>query len=354
MAADFLEYGRSLVEGTVFADYATAISVFVVVWIALKIFEKVIVRKLKKLTQKTETDLDDALIGVLEGIGWPFYLVFSLYASFNFVELPALVSKYFGYLLYIVVLYYAVRSVQKIIDFGLKKAVDKRSGEDGDFDSSVLELIAQIIKWTLWLMALLLFLQNQGYQISALVAGLGIGGIAIAFALQNVLSDIFSFFTISFDKPFRVGDYIMVGADMGTVKRIGLKSTRIQTLQGEELVISNRELTETRVRNYKRMEKRRIVFGFGVIYGTPNKKLEKIPKIIRGIIDPIEITDFERVHFKDFGDSSLMYEVVYYIKSRQYVDYLEAQQEINLKLKAAFEKEGIEMAFPTRTIFIAK
>ncbi|MGC9310685.1 MAG: mechanosensitive ion channel family protein [Candidatus Aenigmatarchaeota archaeon] len=354
MAVNMTLPGQNPFEGTALAGYFTAIVVFAIFWIALKIFEKVVVRKLKSLSKKTKNDYDDALIGMLEGIGWPLYLMLSLYAAFHFAEIPALVTKYFNYLLFAVVIYYAVRSVQRLIDFALKKVVAKKEAEEGGFDPSVLELMVSIVKWTLWVIALLLFLQNQGYEISALIAGLGIGGIAIAFALQNILADIFSFFSISFDKPFKTGDYIVIGTDMGTVKKIGIKSTRIQTLQGEELVVSNRELTESRVRNYKRMEKRRIVFGIGVVYGTPNKKLEKIPKIIQGIIDPIKITDFDRAHFKSFGDSALLYEVVYYIRSSEYIDYMDTQQEINLKLKAAFEKEGIEMAFPTQTIFLAK
>jgi small-conductance mechanosensitive channel len=245
--------------------------------------------------------------------------------------------------------------LQKIIDYGFKKLLKKRQQEDqGKFDPHVINLFRKMTRIVLWGIALLIFLQNLGYDITALVAGLGIGGIAIAFALQNILSDIFSSFTIYFDKPFEVGDFIIIGNDMGTVKAIGIKSTRIQTLQGQELVVSNKELTETRINNYKKMEKRRIVFDFGVVYKTPTEKLRKIPQIVKKIIDDIEITDLDRVHFDKFGDSSLSFEVVYYIKNSEYNVYMDTQQDINLKIKEQFEKEGIEFAYPTQTIFLNK
>ena len=249
----------------------------------------------------------------------------------------------------------AIIVIQKIIDYGFKKLLKKRQKEDkGKFDPTVINLFQKISRIILWAIALLIFLQNLGYDITALIEGLGIGGIAIAFALQNVLSDIFSSFTIYFDKPFEVGDFIIIGNDKGTVKSIGIKSTRIETLQGEELIVSNKELTETRVNNYKKMKKRRIVFNFGVIYDTPIEKIKKIPQIVKNIIHNIKITEIDRVHFTKFGDSSLDFEVVYYINSSEYNDYMDTQQDINLKIKQEFEKENIAFAYPTQTVFVNK
>jgi hypothetical protein len=175
-----------------------------------------------------------------------------------------------------------------------------------------------------------------------------------AFALQNILSDLFSSFSIYFDKPFVEGDFIIIGNDMGIVKKIGIKSTRIQTLQGQELVVSNKELTSTRINNYKKMSKRRAIFNFGVEYSTSKKKLEKIPTIVKKIINNIELASLDRAHFKSFGDSSLDFEVVYYVDSSDYAKYMDIQQEINLALVLAFEKEKINFAFPSRTIYMAK
>lgn len=180
------------------------------------------------------------------------------------------------------------------------------------------------------------------------------GGIAIALALQNVLGDVFSAFSIYFDRPFEVGDFINVGEYSGTVKRIGIKSTRLQLLQGEELVISNRQLTTTSIRNFKKLTKRRAVFTLSVAANTPLKKLKRIPTIIEEIITSIDLIEFERVHFVEFGEFSYNFEVVYYIKTPNYAKYLKTREEINFAIIEAFEKENIVMPFPTQTIFLQK
>ena len=177
---------------------------------------------------------------------------------------------------------------------------------------------------------------------------------AIALAVQNILGDMFSSFSIYFDRPFEVGDFIIVGDHMGVVKKIGLKTTRIQALQGEEIVISNAELTSTRIRNFKKMQKRRIVFTVGVTYDTPKEKLEKIPSIVATIMAKVENADLDRVHFKEFADSSLNYEIVFYALTGDFGKYMDSRQAINLGLIEAFGKEGIEFAFPTQTVHLAK
>ncbi|MDG6218439.1 MAG: mechanosensitive ion channel family protein, partial [Candidatus Thermoplasmatota archaeon] len=243
-------------------------------------------------------------------------------------------------------------AITRIINVMISWYSDKRKKRREDLSDHILFIFRKVLHAIVYLFAFLLILYAFGLNLSGAVVGLGIGGIAIALALQNILSDLFSALTIYFDRPFEIGDFVIIDPDLGTVKKIGMVSTRIQTLQGEELVVSNRELISTRIRNFKQMQKRRIVFGFGVIYATPLSKLEKIPGIVKKIIDSIEIADVDRVHFKEFGNFSLNFEVVYYIKSRDYAIYMDTQQEINFKIKEAFEKEGIEMAFPTQTIFV--
>ena len=172
------------------------------------------------------------------------------------------------------------------------------------------------------------------------------GGIAIAFALQNILTDIFAYFSIAFDKPFKLGDRILIGTDMGVVKKIGLKSTRIKTLQGEELIVSNKDITSGRLRNYKRMDARTVMFTIGIPYATPNKKVERISGFVASVIKPIDKASFERAHFRSFGETSLIFEIAYSIKSPKYADYLDVQQQINLGIKQKLEKEGIKMSAP--------
>jgi small-conductance mechanosensitive channel len=165
---------------------------------------------------------------------------------------------------------------------------------------------------------------------------------------------LFAAFIIYFDKPFKEDDFIIIGNDMGVVKEIGLKSTRIQALGGQELVMSNTELVNSRINNYKQMKKRRVVFGFGVKYDTGEAKLKKIKSIVTKIFKSVKDVDFDRVHFKEFGDFSLNYEVVYYVDKSDYNIYMDKQEEINMKIYSEFEKAGIDFAFPTQTIRIQK
>jgi small-conductance mechanosensitive channel len=221
----------------------------------------------------------------------------------------------------------------------------------------ILYVFRGIFNAIVYLIAFFVFMALAGIDLTGLAIGGAATAIVIGFALQHVLSDFFSAFSIYFDKPFEIGDFIIVGDYAGTVTKIGMKSTRVELLQGEELVLSNKELTTSSIRNFKKMNKRRISFGFGVTYDTPLKKLQKIPNIIKSVIDPekLEYVDkLDRVHFTEFGDFSLNFEIVYYLKTKDYVKYRDTQQEINFLIKEAFEKEGIEMAFPTQTIFLNK
>jgi small-conductance mechanosensitive channel len=198
----------------------------------------------------------------------------------------------------------------------------------------------------------LLILDNLGVNITGLVAGLGIGGIAVALAVQNILGDLFASLSIVLDKPFMIGDYVVVDTLSGTVEHIGLKTTRIRSLSGEQLIFSNNDLLKSRIRNYKRMEERRIVFGFGVIYQTPVEKLIRIKKQVAEIIEKQEHARLDRVHFKEYGDSSLNFEVVYFVDDPAYALYMDIQENINLELFRRFTEEGIEFAYPTRTLYV--
>ena len=328
----------------------TSFVIFVAVFFALKIFKTIIVKKLKNVAKKTETDIDDVFIQIIESINWPFYLLISVFIAVQFIQLSAKTENILGYITILVVAYYVVRALQKLIEFSLEKLHKKEKG----LGRPLINLINKLSSWLLWLVVIIIILQNFGFNVSTLLGGLGVGGIAIAFALQNVLADIFASFSIYLDKPFKIGDFIVIGEDKGTVEKIGLKSTRLKALSGQQLIISNKELTESRVQNYKNMKERRIVFGFGVVYETPSQKLKKIPKIIKDIFAEIKIVRLDRVHFKEFADSSLNFEVVYFMETADYIKYMNIRQKINFALKDAFEKEGIEMAYPTQTIYFNK
>jgi len=335
-------------------EYLTGLIVFIISFVILYIIKNIVLVKLDKLSAKTKTKLDDTIIKALEDIGWPFYFVLGLFIAIQFIVFPDVIEKGLGFLALIVVTYYAIRTVTKGVDYFVKKDIEAKEKQGKTHEASVLNLTSKIVNATIWIIAVIFILSNLGFNISSLIAGLGIGGIAIALAVQNVLGDIFSSVSIYLDKPFEVGDFIIMGDDMGVVKKIGIKSTRLQTLHGEELVISNRELTNIRINNYKQMKKRRVSFTLGVTYSTSTAKLEKIPDIIKKLVNKIKIAEFGRVHFKEFGPYSLNFDVIYYITDPDYDTYMDVQQKVNLEIKRAFDKEKIEIAFPTQTLFLRK
>jgi len=218
---------------------------------------------------------------------------------------------------------------------------------------SSLGIIAFVTRVAIWAFVLLLTLDNLGVDITALVAGLGIGGIAVALAVQNVLGDLLASLTIALDKPFVVGDFLIIGDFMGSVENVGIKSTRLRSLSGEQIVMSNNDLLGSRVRNYGRMFERRVVFTLGVTYETPRESLKKLPGIIRSIIESEEKTRFDRSHFAKYGDFSLDFETVYYVLSADYNVYMDIQQSINFRIHEEFEKLGVEFAYPTRKLWLA-
>ncbi|MCZ2856380.1 MAG: mechanosensitive ion channel family protein [Candidatus Bathyarchaeota archaeon] len=325
-----------------------ALTIFVG-WSAYFIFR----RYLSGWAKKTKTKVDDE---ILRNIKTPAILLAVLFGAYYSLEALTFIIPYSGILGAIftivgilVVTFIITRVINVLISWYATRAERRRK-----LSEHLLFVLKKSIQAVVYIFAFLAILVAFKIDLSGLVVGLGVGGIAIALALQNVLSDVFSAFSIYFDRPFEVGDFIVVGDYSGTVKKIGIKSTRVQLLQGEELVMSNRQLTTANVRNFRKLKKRRIVFKLGVTCDTPVEKLRKIPDIISGIIGNTELAELDRVHFTEFGDFSYNFEVVYYMKTPDYVKYRDTQQAINFSILEAFKKEGIEMPFPTQTIFVNK
>lgn len=337
-------------------DYLLAAAIFVGLVFVLKIFQVIILARLHKLALKTATDVDDMLIEVFKTIKPPFYFFVAAYFGIKILTMPELVSKAVTVLFLIVIVYEVIQAISRVLDFLIRKFLQRsqEEGEDNQHAESMIRLMMVIVKVVLWVIGLLLVLSNLGVNVTSLVAGMGIGGLAIALALQNVLSDLFSAFSIYIDKPFKVGDHIQIGTDRGEVEKIGLKTTRIRTLQGEQLIVSNQELTSARIQNYRRMDQRRVSFRLGVTYDTPSAKLEAIPKIIEDIVGKVDLAEFDRCFFVEYADSALIFEVVMFVGSKEMKDYLESLQEVNLAIYKAFEKEKIEFAYPTQTIHLQK
>lgn len=327
-------------------------AIFIILgWIIYRIFE----RYFTKWAKRTKTSLDDEILVNIKKPIYFFVILVGIYYGLEFLSILEPYSTEIAFTFSIVEILLIAFIITRVVNVVVTWYGEKRAKKQ--MSEHILFVLKKIINAVVYLFAFLVILSVLRIDLSGIVVGLGVGGIAIAFALQNVLSDAFSAFSIYFDKPFEIGDYIVVGDYSGTVKKIGIKSTRVQLLQGEELVLANSVLTTSSVRNFKKMRKRRISFSFGVIYATPTNKLKKIPDIIRAIIDgdKLEYVDkLDRVHFTEFGDFSLNFDIIYFLKTKDYVKYKDTQQEINFAIKAAFEKEGIEMAFPTQTIFLNK
>ncbi len=343
---------KSIGENTIH-DFLLAIGLFLVLLLAFRVFKMILLRRLRNLTKRTNFGIDDVLVQALENIHWWFYVLLSLYFPSKFLVLSPTVDRWIDVFLVIVVILQVIRSTQFLLDYGVKRAaVHRGTSEDEAF--AAFAGIRFVLRLVLWTIGVLLILSNVGVNITSLVAGLGIGGVAIALAVQNILGDIFSSFSIYFDKPFQVGDFIITGDHMGVVKKIGIKSTRLQALQGEELIISNRELTSTRIQNFKKMQKRRVILNFGVVYETNVKKLKKANEIVKKAVLGASGLEFDRCHFAGFGEFSLNFEAVYYVDSSDFGVYMDKQQAVNLAIKERFEEEGIEMAFPTQTLYVKK
>lgn len=318
-------------------------------WIVYHIFE----RYFSKWAKKTKTTLDDEIIRNLKKpvyfliilIGF-YYAIDQLTALDIYISIIAQIFMILGVFLTAFII---TRIINVFVSWYSERTVKRGNGT---ISGNILIVFKKLLHAVVYIFAFLFILYLRKVDLSGALVGLGVGGIALAFALQNVLADAFSAFSIYFDRPFEIGDFIVVGEDAGTVTNISMKSTRIRLLQGEELVISNRTILDESIHNFKKLQKRRVVFSVGVTYGTPLVKLKKIEHMIREVIGTCEVCQVDRIHFKQFGAFSLNFEIVYYIDSSDYNKYMDIQQKINFGIAEVFEKEKIDIAYPTQTILI--
>lgn len=277
--------------------------------------------------------------------------VFAIYIGLTYLTVPALIDNLSR--VAVIVAFFAQLAIwaSELVAIALERRAERL--RQTNKLSSAMALVQTLARFVIWSIALLLVLNNIGVNVTALVAGLGIGGIAIGLAAQSIVADLFSSLSIVFDRPFEEGDFIILGPDhLGTVERIGLKTTRIRSLSGEQLVCSNSDLLAARIRNYKRMYERRIVFRIGVTYQTPHSKLTEIPGMIRAAIEAEPDTRVDRCHFASYGDFALVFETVYFVLGPDYNLYMDRQQAINLAIHRAFEDAGIDFAYPTQTVYV--
>jgi small-conductance mechanosensitive channel len=338
--------------GNQLQDWLMAAGMMAGVLLVLLILKYLVKNRLLRAVKESTTEVDDFLVPIVRQTRVFTFLALGIYLGSLFLDLPTYVSDPLEIGLRVVAFLQLGFWGMGMISFYVNREVSGKLERDSGEAATTIDAFGLVAKIGLWVVISLLILDNLGVQVSSLVASLGIGGIAVALAVQNMLSDLFASLSIALDKPFVIGDFIEVDEFAGNVEDIGLKSTRIRSLSGEELVFSNADLLNSRIRNYKRLQTRRVAFHIGVVYGTPADKLARIPDLVEGIIAPIENVICDRVHFDELGDFALTYEIVYFVDQPDYATYMDVQEEINLGLYQRFEEEGIEFAYPTQTLFL--
>jgi len=328
-----------------------ALAVSIGTLVALRLVEQVLIVRVERLTQKTHTIIDDVVVGALRKTKLLYLLIVSIFVGSIWLSLPREVRSVVWKVTIIATIIQAGIWVSTALQIWLE---NYRKDETDGGNRMTMNALSFLGRIALWATVLLLILGNLGIDVTALVAGLGIGGIAIALAVQNVLSDLFASLSIVLDRPFILGDFVVVGEMAGSVEHIGIKTTRIRSISGEQLVFSNADLLGSRIRNFGRMQERRVVFSLGVTYQTPADKLERIPGLIKAAIESQEHIRFDRSHFASYGDSALNFETVYYVESSDYATHMDILQGVNLEVYRSFAAEGIEFAYPTQTLFVEK
>lgn len=326
---------------------AIAVAVLFAVWLARMIAERVISR----IARRTELRLDDALVGSVRATKLWLLAPLAVYAAASALEIPPRLDRLLENVGMVgLIAQFAVWTNRWVLQWLALRAEAARAIDPAA--TTTVNLLGFVARVVVWALALLIALDQLGFNVTALVAGLGIGGIAVALAVQNILGDLFASMAIVLDKPFQVGDFIIVGDKPGVVEKVGLKTTRVRALWGEQYVFANAQLLNSQIRNYKKMQERRIAFGVGVTYETPLEKLRAIPGWLKAAVEAQPDVRFDRAHFKEYADFSLVFEIVYYVLSPDFNKYMDRQQAINLAIFEKFASEGVQFAYPTRTLYL--
>jgi small-conductance mechanosensitive channel len=348
-----LEILERTILGNTILQWAMALLAALLAYLVLRLTRRILGQRLARLAPRTRTQWDDIAaqaVGRTKGL---FLVLLALFAGSLLLELSERTGALTRSLLVTALLVQGGLWLGTVAT-ALLDGYRERAKERDPAAVTTISALGFLSRLVIWSVVLLLALDNLGIHVTALVAGLGVGGIAVALAVQNVLGDLFASLSIVLDKPFVNGDFIIVDDLLGSVEHVGLKTTRVRSLSGEQLVFANADLLGSRIRNYGRMYERRVVFGIGVTYQTPREKLERIPALIQEAVESQETTRFDRSHFQKYGDFALQFETVYYVLTSDYNTYMDRQQAINLAIHEAFEEEGIDFAYPTQTVFVAR
>ena len=339
--------------GNTVLQWIFAGAIIAIVLIVVSLLKRLVTTRLRRTRAARDMQFD-GLAAELAGKTRTWLIFFAaLYLGSLTLILPERATQFLRTLAIIALLVQGALWGNQIIAFLLSRYV-RYEAEDEVSGESAYNLLNFVLRVVLWSLVLLMVLDNlPGVQITSLLAGLGVASVAVALAVQTILSDIFASLSIVLDKPFVIGDAIEVGEYSGAVEHIGLKTTRIRSVTGEELIFSNSDLLNSRIRNYRRMNERRTAITLGVAYETPYDKLQAIPAIIEQEMASIELTRFDRAHLKAMGNSALLYEVIYWVLVPDYRTYMDKLQEVNLRLLKRFEAEGINLPYSTQRVVLS-
>ncbi|HAT72210.1 MAG TPA: mechanosensitive ion channel protein MscS [Elusimicrobia bacterium] len=339
--------------GNTIEAYGLALAAFCASLALLYIIKNIGISRLKALAEKTETDLDDLAITLISKFQWFEYQLAAVYVATRYLKRSPAFDRAINLIILLVFTYRAITILHELLTYWVHKIAAQRD-LDGQAKTTVVKSTQVILRTLVWVAAALFVLDNLGVNISAVLTGLGIGGVAVALAAQAILGDLFNFFVILLDKPFNIGDFIVSDAVSGTIEHIGLKSTRIRSVSGEMVVVSNSNLLGSRIRNYKDLTKRRVLFKTGLVYGTAPELLRKIPAIVRKAVQSVPKAEFDRCNLTLCGDFSLDFETVYYLTEPDYNAYMAAHEAVLLALIEGLAAAGAEMAYPTQTVLVKK
>ncbi len=342
-----------IIAGNTLAAWAIALGILIAVVAALFVLRQFAVARIRALSLRTSTRIDDLIADLLAHTRTFFIVAVGVNVTKAWLVMSPVWSGRLRTVLVILFFLQVALWGTAAAKFLLERYRNEKLESDRGA-ASMIGALQFLVILMVWSVVTLLALDNLGVNVTALVAGLGVGGIAIALAVQNILGDLFASLAIILDKPFVVGDFINVDDRVGTVEHIGLKTTRVRSISGEQIIFSNADLLSARIRNFGRMLERRIVFSLGVVYQTPRRDLERIPQLIREAINAERSVRFDRSHFSNYGASSIDFETVYYVESADYGQYMDVQQRIYLRIHEAFEAASIEFAYPTQTLFLAR
>jgi small-conductance mechanosensitive channel len=343
---------RYMLLGNPIQEWASALAVAFAAAVLLIVLRTFLVHRLAAVADRTETRVDDWFLRMLRNTYSLFIVVLALYVGSLMLEFP---RKYEVTLwraaVTTMLLQVAIWGDTAVRVWRGRYRQAAIGGSDSVASAASTAIIDFILRLIVWVMFALMILDNLGFNITTLVASLGIGGIAVALAVQNILGDLFASLSIVLDKPFVVGDFIIVGEQLGTVEYIGLKTTRLRGLGGDQIIFSNGDILKARIGNQTRMFTRRAAFIIRVRYGTPPDKLAEVPGMVKKIIDGLEATaSFERAHLRNLGEWAVEYEVVYWIKSADYFMFMDTNQAVLLGVLRGLADHGIDVAYPARMI----